>query len=178
MNRSTPTALVAVAILFAACGDDASTNPFLDRFFSSLEALDDVTEDPEVVACVDDAGPETVLCPCPGGGELTATRRVDEPTRQQTRYVYRDGCRGDDGLPFTGTQLVTVTCTSGAFPECEESTTDDIDFEMPLLGECSDATAVSDPEESCAGALRATCAGSTQTCTATPQGDECAVSCS
>lgn len=178
MTRSKLGTLAAVLMLIAACGDDASTNPFLEAFFSSSEALDEVIEDPAVVECVDQAGSETVACPCPGGGELTATHLVDQPKRQQTRYVYVPGCTGDDGLAFTGTQIVTVTCTSGAFPECEESITDDIDFEMPRFGECTDASAFSDSEDLCAGVLRATCAGSTQTCTAVPFGEECAVSCS
>lgn len=179
MTRSTLGTLAVVSMLIAGCGDGASTNPFLDAFASSLEALDDVIEDPEVMACVDEAeGGETVVCACPGSGELAATRLADEPKLQQTRYVYGDDCTGDDGLPFTGRQLVTETCTSGEFPECEESVTDDVDFEMPLLGECTDVIAFSAPEAFCAGTLRGTCGGLTQTCTVVPFGDECALSCS
>lgn len=178
MNRFA-IATLAIASLFAsACGDGASTDPFLQSLFDSVDGLSEMIENPEVQECVADAGAETVVCACPGGGELTATRTVDRPTVIVTRYVYRSGCTDEAGLPYVGGQVVTDTCHEGEFPECTDVFIDEVDFVMPVLGECVDATALSVPDEQCGGSVTATCRGTTKTCSAMPVGDECEVSCS
>ncbi len=181
MMRSTAVAIVVLVAGFGVlpgCGDTDLSGDFSGALFQSVEALSDMVDASDVEACIEDATSTPAPCDCPGAGEMTVARTEETPTVRETTLVYGSGCREAGGLEYVGTQRIIDTCVSGEYPNCEEEDSDEGNFDMRILGECTNATSVSRPPEDGFSRVTATCAGSTQTCDVVEIGGSTILRCS
>ncbi len=177
MNAVRLVLLVALSSSLLACGDGASTDPFIEDLIRSGEGLSDLLD--ETAECWGAAGPETSTCDCSGGGILRATRVEQSPRTQVTRLVLGADCQDENGLGYEGVQIISEVCEDGTFPDgCLLVEGDEGNFEMSTFGVCRNTVSTSDPAVECSGVLAGTCAGARKTCEAFPVGDDCSFSCS